>query len=113
MTRQRSPRKIDPDHLAFVRQLPCVVCGNDIETEAAHIRAACVKAAKRPTGKGERPDDAWTLPLCGRCHRDQHERGETSFWSYHQVDPFFIALALYRVSGDMEAGAQIVTHSRS
>lgn len=109
---QRRPRQVDADHLAFVRGLSCVICGNDISVEAAHIRAGDPRAAKRPTGMGERPDDAFALPLCGDCHRKQHHSGERWFWNFHGIDPVFVALALYRVSGDVEAGEQIVTNAR-
>ena len=47
---QRQPRQHDEKHLAFIRTLPCVVCGNDIETEAAHIRMMDPTVAKPMTG---------------------------------------------------------------
>lgn len=107
--RQRQPRKHDPGHLAFVRSLPCVVCGNDIETEAAHVRFAAPHAGKRQTGKGEKPDDRWTIPMCGKCHDEQHEGSEAAFWQSRGIDPLFIAMALYGATGDYEAGMQIVS----
>lgn len=110
--RQRQPRVVDPEHLAFVRALPCCVCGNDIETEAAHIRFADPRAYKRPVGKGERPDDTWAIPLCGKCHREQHRMSEPRFWASAGIDPVFVALALTRVSGDTQAGCEIVAANR-
>ncbi len=38
--RQRRPVTRDPKYLAYIRTLPCCICGNNIQTEAAHIRTA-------------------------------------------------------------------------
>lgn len=103
----------DRMHLDFIRQLPCLNCGNNIATEAAHIRGAAPRAGKRPTGMGEKPDDAWTVPLCGECHLLQHQVGERDFWGACQMDAIFVALALYRASGDHEAGEQIISSAQS
>ena len=70
---QRHPLRKEVVHLQFVRGLPCVICGNDIETEAAHIRFACEPSGKRYVGKGEKPDDSWTVPLCGLHHKEHNE----------------------------------------
>jgi hypothetical protein len=117
--RQRQPRKKDNKHLNFIRGLPCCVCLNNIETEAAHVRMADPRAAKRYVGKGEKADDRWTLPLCSYCHSFQHATGESRFWCEHvpslvptqlsnEIDPIFLALALHSVSGDHAAGEEII-----
>lgn len=106
--RQRQPRKQDVKHLQFIRELPCLVCGDPHSTEAAHVRYGWRKAAKRDVGKAEKPDDRWALPLCGRCHREQHAGGEQMFWHARNIDPIFVCLALHASSGDHEAGEQIV-----
>lgn len=103
---QRHPRQHSDAHLKFIRTLPCIVCKNEHETEAAHIRFGDLRVAKPKAGIGEKPDDAFTLPLCGQCHRTQHGMNEKAFWG--SVDPVFYALALWRVSGDHERGTQIV-----
>lgn len=110
--RQRRPRKHDEAHLDFVRGLPCVICHNDIETEAAHIRTGDPRAAKRATGMGERPDDTWAVPLCGKHHREQHTMSEDMFWRKYSLDPLSIAAFLALSSGDHEAGEQIVRNAR-
>ncbi len=47
--------------------------------------------------------------MCNQHHRLQHEQGEKLFWAWHNTKlPIFIALALYRVSGDHEAGMKII-----
>ena len=97
-----------PKHLDFIRQLPCVVCHDNTATEAAHLRYGDRRAAKPQTGMGIKPDDCWTLPLCSKHHAEQHTMGERIFWSRGAVDPVFLALALYRVSGDHELGEQII-----
>jgi hypothetical protein len=109
---QRQPRKKENGHLAFIRGLPCCVCGDNTSTEAAHIRMADAKAGKRYVGKGEKADDRWTVPLCGGHHRIQHQCGELAFWGAPStpgyLDPIFLALALHSVSGDHEAGCSII-----
>jgi hypothetical protein len=104
----RQPRQHSEKHLAFIRQLPCLCCGDNTSTEAAHIRFSSLQAGKRQVGKGERPDDKWTVPLCGSHHRTQHQDNERAFWANHQVDPIFIALALWGATGNHELGEQIV-----
>jgi len=108
----KRPRRHDDRHLDFVRALPCVVCGNDIETEAAHIRYGDRRAAKGNPGMGAKPDDSWTVPLCGRHHREQHAMNEKLFWEEHEIDPLFVALALSNVTGDTESGLMIVSNAR-
>jgi hypothetical protein len=111
--RQRDPREHDKRHLEFVRQLPCLICRNNIQSEAAHIRMGDMSVAKRPTGMQEKPDDAFTVPLCGEHHRQQHEINEKRFWEYAGMDAIKIALALWRVSGDQESGELIVRNAVS
>lgn len=106
--RQRRPREHDEKHLAFIRQLPCLICGDSTSTEAAHVSMADNRADKRYVGTSEKADDCWALPLCGAHHRDQHTVGEKRFWDFGVIDPIFVCLALWRVSGDCEAGERII-----
>jgi hypothetical protein len=71
-----------------------MLCGDNTTTEACHIKMLDVLADKRECGKGEKPDDRWTLPLCGRHHRLQHDIGERHFWATHFIDPIRASLAL-------------------
>jgi hypothetical protein len=106
---QRQPRAKDETHLRFIRSLPCLICGNPIETEAAHIRMADRSVAKDITGIAVKCDDRFTVPLCGAHHREQHDKGnETLWWFDRGIDPIKAALALYSVSGDYERGLRIV-----
>jgi hypothetical protein len=112
---QRRPRKLDPDHCAFVRSLPCLICGDDISTECAHVRFNDARVAKFNPGVGQRPDDRFTLPLCNDCHQGnggQHGSGERKWWEARGIDPILIALALYSVSGNAEEAALIIKAQR-
>src|SRR4051812_25323688 len=95
----RRPRQHSEKHLKFIRSLPCCVCENNIETEAAHVRFACEEIGKRYVGKGEKPDDKWTVPLCGNHHRMQSAWGERDFWKAAGRDPIKIAQELWAVRG--------------
>lgn len=107
--RQRQPRVKNDTHLAFLRTLPCCVCVNAISTEAAHIRYSDASVGKFNAGVGQKPHDWFVVPLCGRCHREQHEAGdELAWWQSKNIDPLRVAMALYLSSGDHEAAQQIV-----
>jgi hypothetical protein len=91
--RQRQPRQKDNKHLAYIRSLPCCICFDPTSTEAAHIRTAKIEIGKDDFGWG-RPDDKWTVPLCGAHHREQHTMNEMAFWAKYGKDPFIIAMTL-------------------
>ena len=92
--RQRQPRERNEKHLDYIRSLPCCICGG-IDTEAAHIRVGSPDHGKRSTGMAEMPDDKWTVPLCNRHHRAQHDAGnELKWWASQGIDPFMLAMTL-------------------
>jgi len=91
--RQKEPRIRDIKRLAWLRTLPCVVCGA-INTEAAHIRTASLEHGKRGLGMQEKASDCWTVPLCNECHREQHSMNEMAFWALYGINPFLLALSL-------------------
>jgi hypothetical protein len=92
--RQRQPREKNERHLAFVRTLPCCLCGA-INVDAAHIRVGSINHEKRSTGMGEKPSDRWVVPLCRPCHTEQHAAGdELRFWASKGIDPFMMAMTL-------------------
>jgi len=99
-------------HQDYIRTLSCLVCSNNIETECAHVRFSDARAAKPESGMGRKPEDCWTVPLCSRHHRDQHDMGEVAFWNKHGIDPIFVCLALWRVSGNHELGEKILEANR-
>lgn len=92
--RQRRPRQEDPAHLAYVRTLPCTICGA-LGCDPAHIRSPAPQHGKDQTGGGRKPDDCWVLPLCRRHHDEQHSRNELAWWASYGIDPFPLAISLY------------------
>lgn len=104
--RQRRPRKHDAAHLSYVRAQRCCIGFCNRPAEAAHIRMACEAIGKQPTGMQEKPDDKWTVPLCGYHHRTgvgaQHNMGEREFWELAGINPFEIAVRLFIESGGYE-----------
>ena len=94
------------EHLAFVRQLPCVVCGKAAPSEAAHVRSGS------DGGTGMKPSDRYSVPLCADCHVLQHQFGEQRFWSTVRIDPVNVAFRLWTISGDIMAGERTVFRAR-
>lgn len=107
-TRKSNPRRAS-QHLVFIRQLPCISCGS-VPSEPAHIRKG------KDGGTGMKSSDRYSVPLCASCHRldgrSQHSLGELTFWSELRIDPTDIALRLWTVSGNIEAGNRIVFRAR-
>ena len=64
------------------------------------------------SGVGMKPGDRYAVPLCSACHVKQHRIGELSFWSGLRIDPLSVALRLWTVSADIEAGARTVFRAR-
>jgi hypothetical protein len=110
--RQKRPRQHANKHLEWIRTLPCVVTGAKTNIEAAHIRYADARYAKRAVGTGEKPDDKWAVPLHRVPHQEQHSMSEEAFWAMQGLDPVMIAAALWACSGDDEAGEQIIREFR-
>lgn len=109
----REPRIKSDAYLDFIRQLPCVVCGNDVETQAAHIRYSEPLAGKYKAGVGQKSHDLFAVPLCNRCHmQDQHSGNERQFWEGYGIDPVYLSLALNRVAGDHAAACGIIQAHR-
>lgn len=107
-SRSKRPRQEMREHLAFIRGLPCLVCGTRKGVQAAHIRSGSAAYGKRHTGKGEKPSDCWCLPLCAEHHNDQHRGYELAFWHLKLIDPFAVALALFAATSDDERAELII-----
>jgi hypothetical protein len=93
-------------HLAFLRQLPCLACGKAAPSEVAHVRTGT------DGGVARKPGDRYAVPLCTACHAKQHRVGELTFWSALRIDPFDLASRLWTVSADVEAGERTVFRAR-
>lgn len=108
---KRTKRIEDPAHLAFIRKLPSVLSGQ-YGCDPCHIRTGSALHRKKWTGGAQKPDDCWTVPLTRSEHDSQHSANELGWWKSHGIDPFELAVSLYEVSGDIEAGTAILRKAR-
>jgi hypothetical protein len=85
------PRRIrDRDHVRFVAQQPCLVCGRQ-PCDAHHLRFAQSRALSRKVS------DEFTVPLCRGHHRELHRHGdEAAWWGRADIDPLAQARMLWR-----------------
>lgn len=94
-------RKRSPDHLAFVRQQPCLICGR-IPSQAHHLRFS------QPRALGMKVSDEYTVPLCAVHHDELHRAGnERQWWHNHGIKPIPVTETLWRESqGNPEYSVQ-------
>lgn len=105
---QRQPRRRDELHLGWMRERPCIICCAT-PVDVAHIKMADARICKPLSSNiGMKADDRFTLPLCRRHHLEQHDMPERDFWLRYHCDPVLLALALYSISGDGEAGDNLI-----
>lgn len=109
--RQRQPRLKDKGHLEFVSRLPCIITGR-APVQVCHIRFPSLEHGKRQTGKGEKPDDRWVLPMIPEMHARQHAGNEQQFWEGHGIDPLAVAKLLYACSGNIQEGQKVIRMAR-
>ena len=88
---EAKPRRVrDKEHLRFVANLPCLICGRS-PSQAHHIRYAQPRALSRKVS------DEWAVPLCALHHRALHDHGnEESWWKQHRIDPMSEAERLWQ-----------------
>jgi hypothetical protein len=84
------PRRIrDKQHLRFVAQQACLVCGRR-PSDPHHLRFAQHPAL------GRKVSDEFTVPLCRGHHREVHRTGdEAAWWKKSGIDPAAVARALW------------------
>jgi hypothetical protein len=84
------PRRIrDRDHVRFVAQQTCLVCGRQ-PCDAHHLRFAQSQALARKVS------DEFTVPLCRGHHRELHRHGdEAGWWEKIDIDPITAARAFW------------------
>jgi len=109
--RQRQPRERNKAHLEFVSRLPCVITGRG-PVQVCHIRFPSLHHGKRQTGKGEKPDDRWVLPMIPEMHAKQHSMNEEAFWASYGIDPLATAQLLYAASGNFNEGVKVIRLAR-
>jgi hypothetical protein len=84
------PRRIrDREHVKFVAQHPCLVCGRQ-PADAHHLRFTQTRAL------GRKVSDEFTVPLCRGHHREVHGAGdEAAWWENAGIDPIVTARTLW------------------
>jgi hypothetical protein len=75
------PRRLrDREHLRFVMQQPCLICGRT-PSDPHHLRFT------QPRALGRKVSDEFTVPLCRGHHREVHRYGdETAWWAAAGID---------------------------
>src|SRR5262245_29808784 len=86
-----APRRYrNRDHLRFVMQQPCLLCGRKL-SDAHHIRFV------QPRALGRKPSDEFAVPLCRSHHRVVHRAGdEKAWWKQAGIDPIKVARKLWK-----------------
>jgi hypothetical protein len=86
-----APRRYrNRDHLRFVMQQPCLLCGRK-PSDAHHIRFV------QPRALGRKASDEFSVPLCRSHHRAVHRAGdEKAWWKQAGIDPIKVARQLWR-----------------
>ena len=83
----------NPRLLAFIRTLPCCVCGSMRNVEAAHTG---------PRGLAQKADDSTAIPLCNEHHDRRrplsiHTLGPVRFQEVHRINIWSIVAMLQAV----------------
>jgi ERF superfamily protein len=86
-----APRRYrNRDHLRFVMQQPCLLCGRR-PSDAHHIRFL------QPRALGRKASDEFAVPLCRSHHRTVHRAGdEKAWWKQAGIDPIKVARKLWK-----------------
>lgn len=93
----KETRVRDRDHLGFVAQQPCLVCGRR-PAQAHHLKFA------QPRAMSLKVSDEYTVPLCNGHHDALHKSGdERAWWARHGIiDPLKFATRLWAASRNGE-----------
>ena len=86
----QEPRRVrDKEHLRFVTQQPCLLCGRS-PSDPHHLRFTQRRAL------GRKVSDEFTVPLCRGHHREVHRSGdEAKWWQKAGIHPIRVARALW------------------
>ena len=78
------------EHLRYVMQQPCLVCGRK-PSDPYHLRYM------QPRALGRKASDEFALPLCRGHHRELHRaRDERAWWKQAGIDPIKVARTLWK-----------------
>ena len=92
LTISEPKRHRSKEHLQYVAQQPCLICGRS-PSHAHHVRFAQSK------GLALKVSDEFTVPLCAIHHSENHSTGdERRWWQRHNIDPLAIARRLWEES---------------
>ena len=91
------PRRIRcREHLRFVANQPCLICGRT-PSHAHHVRHA------QSRGLSLKVSDEFTVPLCSIHHHEIHTTGkEREWWRGRSIDPLKVAAALWQQSREQK-----------
>ena len=86
-----APRRYrNRDHLRFVAQQPCLLCGRK-PSDPHHLRHM------QPAALGRKASDEFAVPLCRTHHRAAHRAGdERAWWKASGIDPITAARKLWK-----------------
>jgi hypothetical protein len=85
------------EHLRFVIQQPCLVCGRK-PSDPHHLRFM------QPRALGRKVSDEFAVPLCRGHHRALHRAGEEkTWWQSMGIDPVEVARNLWQQTHANEA----------
>src|SRR5262249_6720397 len=111
-----APRRYrNRDHLRFVMQQPCLLCGRK-PSDAHHIRFV------QPRALGRKASDEFAVPLCRSHHRAVHRAGdEKVWWKQAGIDPIQVARKLWkhtridegRIEPELTARGAAADHAKS
>ena len=96
-----APRRYrNREHLRFVAQQPCLVCGRK-PSDPHHLRFM------QPRALGRKASDEFAVPLCQIHHRLVHRVGnEAAWWKDAGIDPVKAARKFWKRTRLMEEPAQ-------
>jgi hypothetical protein len=85
------PRRYrNKDHLRFVAQQPCLLCGRK-PSDPHHLRFV------QPRALGRKASDEFAVPLCRVHHREVHRaKDEKAWWQQAGFDPLKVARKLWK-----------------
>jgi hypothetical protein len=92
LTISEPKRHRSKEHLQYVAQQPCLICGRS-PSHAHHIRFAQSK------GLALKVSDEFTVPLCAIHHSENYSTGdERKWWEKRNTEPLAIARSLWEES---------------
>jgi hypothetical protein len=85
------PRRYrNKDHLRFVAQQPCLLCGRK-PSDPHHLRFV------QPRALGRKASDEFAVPLCRVHHREVHRaKDEKAWWQQARIEPLKVARKLWK-----------------